>query len=279
MNKLSKFHRRHKGFTLIELLVVIAIIAILASLLLPALANAKRKAQRIKCVNNLKQTSLGLRLWATDHNDQFPFEVPQRDGGVRYSNNQNPFPNAPGNVRSTGSLRTPNPVTWHPEYAWQTFFAARRELGSPKILGCPSDASNTQGGINRNGANPSQGTFRYDGTTGAATYFPGATQINNRLSYAQNINARDEQAIAYFLSDRNFILNGINGYTLPANMGGQVRYMGTGVGNPTWTVQIHREAGNIAVSDGSVEQATSGVLNRRLDNSRRAHGNFRIIWP
>src|SRR5581483_1452257 len=60
------------GFTLIELLVVIAIIAILAALLLPTLVNAKAKAQRVQCLNNLRQLAVTLQLYPDDNAGALP---------------------------------------------------------------------------------------------------------------------------------------------------------------------------------------------------------------
>ncbi|HEX3800103.1 MAG TPA: prepilin-type N-terminal cleavage/methylation domain-containing protein [Verrucomicrobiae bacterium] len=78
--------RRQTGFTLIELLVVIAIIAILASLLLPALTQAKQRAQGISCVSNMKQLQLAHILYQGDNMDSFPWNaaITAGDSGSTY---------------------------------------------------------------------------------------------------------------------------------------------------------------------------------------------------
>ena len=64
--------RLEAAFTLIELLVVIAIIGILASLLLPALASAKKKSHQAYCINSLRQLGIGIQLYASDWESRYP---------------------------------------------------------------------------------------------------------------------------------------------------------------------------------------------------------------
>ena len=102
-----------RGFTLVMLLVVVAVLAILAAMLLPALAAAKKKAQRINCINNLKQCGLAFRIWEGDNGDKLPMDVPLAKGGTKEFD--------------TGAD------------TFRHFQVMSNELSTPKILICPAD--------------------------------------------------------------------------------------------------------------------------------------------
>ena len=118
-----------KAFTLIELLVVIAIIGILASMLLPTLAKAKKKANRMKCSNQLGQISKAITAFDSEY-EGTPWTITAEDGNAHYR---------VYNDGQGGGWR--GDWTWALDpYHWHTgSHVITSELGSAKAFHSPSD--------------------------------------------------------------------------------------------------------------------------------------------
>jgi prepilin-type N-terminal cleavage/methylation domain-containing protein len=120
----------NKGFTLIELLVVIAIIGILASMLLPTLAKAKRKANRLKCSNNIGQIAKA-HIGLAGEVEAFPWLLQDTDCWNLYSAD---YRSVNGSKAKFESKRQPVDIRFVLCGA-----SIRRDLDSAKMIASPSD--------------------------------------------------------------------------------------------------------------------------------------------
>jgi prepilin-type N-terminal cleavage/methylation domain-containing protein len=234
---MKRILKQKKAFTLIELLVVIAIIAILAAMLLPVLAAAKRRAQRINCVSNLKQVNLSFRIWEGDNNNQYPMAVSTSAGGAEETTDSN----------------------LHVGYAnasmTNIFCVMSNELSTPKILICPSDVSHAGAATN----------FAELGNLAAGVQGCGT----NAVGYFVCGDATEAYPQMVMTGDRNIGTTtgpGVAATSIDVTMS-QANNALTSATATTWAWsanELHLKVGNVGLADGSVAEVSVSGLQSQL---------------
>lgn len=185
---------------MIDLLITTALVAVLALLFLPMISRPTSRAPRIACVNNLKQVSLAIRVWAGDHGDRLPNQVSTNESGLM-------------EILLAGDLAT-------------AFRSRSNELSTPKVLSCPSDSEFER----------------------AETF---AILESTNVSYFLSLDASPNLPQNLLSGDRNVT----NGTRLVAGL------LNVSSNSPAgWNHKIHHKAGNVALSDGSVQQLSISGL-------------------
>jgi prepilin-type processing-associated H-X9-DG protein len=197
--KLHLSKKRNQAWTIFEVFVVIATLAVLVSfaiILLPVAAAKYRRSSRINCVSNLKQIGDACGIWAGNHDKRYPMSF---------------F----GSTNAAGY-----------------FQVMSNELGTPKILICPSDPEHI-----------SATNFQDDFNNSHISYFinPDADQ-----SYPQEI----------MFGDANLAIDGV-----PVKSGLVTLPSDTHV---SWTATRHINVGNIGYADGSIAEASDAGLQSAL---------------
>lgn len=123
--------RRNRAFNRIELIVIILAFGLLAGLAWAYVIHKRERITRIKCIGNLKNIALGLKVFASDNGDRFPYRV-----------------------RPPILVTTPNASIWltnttvgrtDSNAVWAHFLIASNYLGSPKVLLCPGNRAKRNG--------------------------------------------------------------------------------------------------------------------------------------
>jgi prepilin-type N-terminal cleavage/methylation domain-containing protein len=227
IERMKRILKQNKAFTLIELLVVIAIIAILAALLLPALAAAKRKAQRINCISNIKQVGIGFRLWEGDNGDRYPMAVSTVYNGAKEK------------IYTAGNTTQPTVTTYG---LTNVFVVMSNELSTPKILYCPSDSIRNY-----------------------TTNFTALNNDSQNMSYFICGDAAETYPMMLLDGDRN--IGTVGTANTPATTTNVLGVQWGSPTFQWWAwsaVDMHLRVGNIGMADGSAQQVTVAGLQTAL---------------
>jgi prepilin-type N-terminal cleavage/methylation domain-containing protein/prepilin-type processing-associated H-X9-DG protein len=175
------------GFTLIELLVVIAIIAILAAMLLPALAKAKDKAQRINCLSNLKQLQLCWVIYCDDNNQRLPL------------NPGSSAASATTNAWIRGNMTDPLDATNILLIQQGVLYPYNKNVG---IYHCPADMRRSTAGITFRIRNYSMSCFMNGNALGVLSQY-GAGMVGYQVNHKTTDITKPKASLAFVFTEES----------------------------------------------------------------------------
>ncbi len=212
---------KHKGFSQLDLLLILLALAGIVLVILPGLMRSQARSSRINCVNNLKQTGLGFRIWAGDNNDKYPQQTSVTNGGA---------------------------MEWAEQgSAYHVVLVMSNELSTPKVLFCPEETNPQRRAANTFSSTPVIGN--------PATVIP--FTATNSLSYFVGLDADETQPNGLLSGDDHLLVNNAKprpgllslATNTPISWAKGRHKSGGSIG-----------AGNLGLADGSVQQVLSSRL-------------------